>query len=112
MIVLAVETSGDLCSVAVRDGQGTLAARAFRHRMHLSERLIVDVEAVLADAGIGLEAVEAFAIGIGPGSFTGVRIGVTTVKTWADVLARPVCGVSALDAMAADYPVATAGIVA
>lgn len=103
MLILAVETSADLCSLAIRDRQGTLVERAFRHRMHLSERLIGDVDALLADAGATLEEVEGFAVGIGPGSFTGVRIGVMTVKTWAHVLGRPVCGVSALEAVAAEY---------
>jgi len=103
MLILAVETTADLCSVAIRDGQGTLAERAFRHRMHLSERLIGDVDALLADAGGTLADVEGFAVGIGPGSFTGVRIGVMTIKTWAEVLGRPVCGVSAFDALAEVY---------
>jgi tRNA threonylcarbamoyladenosine biosynthesis protein TsaB len=103
MLILAVETTADLCSVAVRDDQGTLVERAFRHRMHLSERLIGDIDAALSDAGVSLADVEGFAVGIGPGSFTGVRIGVMTVKTWAGALAKPVCGVSALDALAEEH---------
>src|SRR5262249_35815964 len=103
MLILAVETTADLCSLAIRDGQGTLVERAFRHRMHLLERLLPDVDELLADAGVALEEIEGFAVGIGPGSFTGVRIGVATVKTWADVLQKPVVGVLSLDAVAAEY---------
>lgn len=103
MRVLAVETSGALCGVAVRDERGTLVARAFRHRMRLSERLIGDVEAALTDAGMTLSEADGLAVGVGPGSFTGVRLGVMTMKTWADALGKPVAGVSALDALAEEY---------
>src|SRR4051812_30284933 len=100
MIWLGMATSGDPCSIAVCDEKGLLVERSFRHRMRLSERLIGDVEAVLADAGVELSAVDAFAVDLGPGSFTGVRIGVTAIKTWADLLSRPVVGISALQAVA------------
>lgn len=100
MTILALETTGDLCSVAVRDSDGTLVERVFRHRMHLSERLVGDVDAALADAGLDLASIDAFAVGIGPGSFTGVRLGVMTAKTWANVLGKPIVGVNALDALA------------
>jgi tRNA threonylcarbamoyladenosine biosynthesis protein TsaB len=100
MIVLSIATSGDPCSIAVCDDKGLLVERIFRHRMRLSERLVGDVESVLADADTTLEAIDAFVVDLGPGSFTGVRIGVTTVKTWADLLAKPVVGVHALEALA------------
>ncbi|HXG23364.1 MAG TPA: tRNA (adenosine(37)-N6)-threonylcarbamoyltransferase complex dimerization subunit type 1 TsaB, partial [Chthonomonadales bacterium] len=103
MLILGVETTADLCSLAIRDGQGTLVERAFRHRMHLSERLIDDVDALLTDADCTLEDMEGFGVDVGPGSFTGVRIGVMTVKTWADLLGRPVGAVTALEAIAAEY---------
>jgi len=103
VLILAVETSGDVCSVAVRDDDGLLAERAFRHRMHLSERLIGDVEAVLTDAETDLRSIEALAVGIGPGSFTGLRVGVATVKIWAHLLDNPVAGISSLEAVAFEY---------
>jgi tRNA threonylcarbamoyladenosine biosynthesis protein TsaB len=103
MLILAVETSADLCSLAVRDESGTLVERAFRHRMRLLERLIGDVDALLADAGTTLAQIEGLAVGLGPGSFTGVRIGVMAVKTWAATLDKPVCGVTALEAVAQEY---------
>jgi tRNA threonylcarbamoyladenosine biosynthesis protein TsaB len=103
MLILAVETSADLCSLAVRDESGTLVERAFRHRMHLLERLIGDVDAALTDAGTTLAQIEGLAAGLGPGSFTGVRVGVMAVKTWAATLQKPVCGVTALEAVAEEY---------
>ena len=111
MLILALETTADVCSVAIRDATGLIAERAFRHRMHLSERLIDDVDAVLKDAGVTLDDVEGFGIGIGPGSFTGVRIGVTTIKTWAFVQKKPVAGVSSLDALAAEYAACSGSVI-
>jgi tRNA threonylcarbamoyladenosine biosynthesis protein TsaB len=100
VIVLALETTGDICSVCIRDHNGLKAERVFRHEMHLSERLIAEIDGCLQDCGITLNDVEGFGVGVGPGSFTGVRIGVMTVKTWADLLGKPVAGISALDALA------------
>ena len=71
--------------------------------MHLSERLIEIVDRLLRDAGTEIAAVGAFAVGVGPGSFTGTRIGVMTAKTLASVLQKPLFGVSSLEAMAAEY---------
>ena len=102
-MILALETSGDTCSVAVCDEEGVLFERRFRHRMQLSRRLAGDVEGVLTDAGTDLPSIDALAVGIGPGSFTGVRIGVTTVKTWAHFLRKPVAGVSSLEAVANEF---------
>src|SRR5215510_5074121 len=103
MNILAVETTADLCSIAIRTDSCTLVERSFRHRMHLSERLIDDVDSLLKDAGLELRNIELFAVGVGPGSFTGVRIGVTTVKTWSDLMAKSVAGVTSLDALAQEY---------
>src|SRR5437867_3375239 len=52
VLILALETTSDLCSIAIRDDSGTLVERAFRHQMHLSERLMGDVEELLRDAGV------------------------------------------------------------
>jgi len=58
---------------------------------------------LLQDAGVTLSDIEGFGVGIGPGSFTGVRLGVMTAKTWASVLDKPVVGVSSLEAVASAY---------
>jgi tRNA threonylcarbamoyladenosine biosynthesis protein TsaB len=102
-LILAIETSADVCGVAVARGGVLLSAHTLRHRMHLSERLLDHVDAVLRDADADLRAVDAFAVGIGPGSFTGVRIGVMTAKTLADIQAKPLYGVRSLEAIASRY---------
>jgi tRNA threonylcarbamoyladenosine biosynthesis protein TsaB len=111
-LLLALETSGDVCGVAVtRDGQ-LLAEYSFRHEMHLSERLMGHLDAVLKNSAATLADIRAFAVGVGPGSFTGTRIGVMTIKTLAAVLEKPVYGVSGLEALAAEYAGLRAAVVA
>jgi tRNA threonylcarbamoyladenosine biosynthesis protein TsaB len=97
--VLAIETSGDLCSVAVTSDFRLLAELVFRHEFHLSERLMANISAVLRAAGMEKEQIDAYAVGLGPGSYTGVRIGVMTAKTLADVTGKPLYGVCSLQAM-------------
>lgn len=112
MLILSLDTSADICSVALFDSERELVTYRFRHERRLSERLPSVVEFLLLDANTTLANVEAFAVGLGPGSFTGVRVGVTLAKTWAQVLERPLIGVSSLDALAMALPPVTGGIVA
>ena len=102
-LMLAMDTTGDVCSVAVFRAGRLHAELAFRHEMHLSERLISHVDFLLGQIGATLAEVGVFAVGIGPGSFTGTRIGVMTVKTFAFLRDRPVVGINGLEAMAAEY---------
>ena len=102
-LLLALETSGDTCGIALRRGARWISEHTFRHEMRLSERLIAFTDRLLNDAGVELSDVDIFAVGIGPGSFTGVRIGVMTAKTWAQTLHKPLFGVNALEALASYY---------
>lgn len=103
MLILAVETSADLCSYALLDDKGIAGARMFRHRMHLSERIIIDIDTMLRDVNCTLKDISAIAADIGPGSFMGIRIGLMTAKTCADALSVPLVGISALEAVAFPY---------
>ena len=103
MLTLALDTSGEICSVALFDGDLERVTYTFRHERHLSERLPAIIEFVLADGRTTLQDIEAFAVGLGPGSFTGVRIGVTMAKGFAWVLGKPLVGVSSLDAVALPF---------
>lgn len=85
-------------SALVRDGDA-LAERVSRPRSVLE-----DIDAVLGEAGVEPERVDAVAVGIGPGSFTGVRIGLATARALAFALDLPAAGVSTLDALAAGAP--------
>ena len=104
MLILALDTSADCCSVALSDGSQELSTFRFRHERLLGERLPEIVRFLLRDRGRTLQDVEAFAVGLGPGSFTGVRVGVTLAKTWAHALNRPLVGISSLDALTAGVP--------
>ncbi len=101
--ILALDTSADVCGVAVwRDGQ-FVTEHTFRHGMHLSERLFAHIDDVLKEADATLDDVSAFAVGLGPGSFTGTRIGVMTMKTLASVQSKPIYGIGSMDALAGAF---------
>jgi tRNA threonylcarbamoyladenosine biosynthesis protein TsaB len=103
MLILALETSSELCEIALADERGILTSHTYRHGMHLSERLIGDIQALLTEIGKSLDDVELIAVDIGPGSFMGIRIGVMTAKTLADSLRIPLCGISSLRIAAHAY---------
>lgn len=100
LLILAIDTSGETCSIAVSDSAVCRVEYSFRHERRLIERIPGIVQSVLSDAGVTLADIEVFAVGLGPGSFTGVRVGVTMAKVWAMTLDKPVVGVSSLDALA------------
>lgn len=102
MTFLALDTSGTFCVLALaEDGGGVRAVSVFESKRSLSRRLLGEVDGLLSRNGLALADMTAFAVGLGPGSFTGVRVGVTTAKTLAQVLEKPLVGVGTLDAYAA-----------
>lgn len=106
MRVLAVETSTLAGGVALLDGDRVLAEYRLNVRVTHSERLMAVIDRVLGDAGWAVGHLEGLAVAVGPGSFTGLRIGLSTVKGLAVALGIPVAGVPTLDAMAAALPFA------
>ena len=106
MRILAVETSTLAGGVALFDGERLMGEYLLDVRVTHSERLMVAVDRVVSDAGWTIHDLEALAVAIGPGSFTGLRIGLATVKGLAVALSIPVAGVPTLDAMAAALPFA------
>jgi tRNA threonylcarbamoyladenosine biosynthesis protein TsaB len=100
MLVLAIDTSGDICTVALVDDKGLVSQSVFRHKMDLLMRLAPNIEWVLQDAGLSMEKLDAVAVSLGPGSFTGLRIGVTTAKSLAYASGKPIIGIPTLDIMA------------
>ena len=104
MIVLALDTCLNTCSVAVSDGQRVLArASEVMARGH-QERLAPMTQAVMAQAGLGFPALQRIGVTVGPGSFTGLRVGIAFAKGLASALAIPAVGIGTLEAMAADVP--------
>jgi tRNA threonylcarbamoyladenosine biosynthesis protein TsaB len=99
-VLLAVETATAAPSVALWRGDALIGERAAEPGRAAAETLLPAIDALLAGAGIALAAVEGFAVSIGPGSFTGLRIGVATAKGLAFGTPRRVAAVSTLAAIA------------
>jgi tRNA threonylcarbamoyladenosine biosynthesis protein TsaB len=102
--VLALDTSTRVGSVSVVDGDRVLAARTNDDPLRHAEAIVPLVDAALADAGIARADVELVACGLGPGSFTGVRVALATAKGIALGLGAPLVGVGSLEVMAAALP--------
>ena len=100
MLILAFETSAKAGSVALlRDGV-LLSESYVNTGLTHSQTLLSMAEDLLKSSGVTVEAVQAVAVAAGPGSFTGVRIGVAAAKGFAWAREIPCCGVSTLEAMA------------
>lgn len=104
MRVLAVETSTLAGGVALLDGESVRGEYLVAVRTTHSERLMSAIDRLLTDAGWTARDLEGLAVAVGPGSFTGLRIGLSTVKGLALALGIPVAPVPTLDAMAASLP--------
>jgi tRNA threonylcarbamoyladenosine biosynthesis protein TsaB len=102
MIVLGLDTCLNACSVAVLDGAGVLAHRSEVMARGHQERLAPMAAAAMADAGLPFGALERIGATVGPGSFTGLRVGLAFAKGLASALAIPALGVSVLEALAAE----------
>ncbi|QJA05340.1 tRNA (adenosine(37)-N6)-threonylcarbamoyltransferase complex dimerization subunit type 1 TsaB [Thermosulfurimonas marina] len=102
-LILAFETSGETGGVALYQGR-VLAEVTLSGALTYSRRLLPALDFLLGQLGLRLSQIEALAVAVGPGSFTGLRIGLATVKALALVLQRPVVGVETLAALAAQVP--------
>lgn len=102
MKILAIDTATITRSVALLENETVISESLCLAQEPHSKHLHDMINDVLTMAGVTLEAIDAFAVTIGPGSFTGLRIGVSTVKGLAFALNRPVAAVSTLEALS--YP--------
>lgn len=98
-VILAIETATRAGSVAIARGENILASRSGDASSSHSQDLIENLDAVLKEAGVELSTIDLLAAAIGPGSFTGIRIGLATVKSLAVSLDRRCVGVSTLAAV-------------
>jgi tRNA threonylcarbamoyladenosine biosynthesis protein TsaB len=102
--MLAIETTGAICGVAALHGGLLLGSVCLRHGLNLSGNLLHATDWLLQRCHLTLPQVDAFAVDVGPGSFTGLKIGVMLAKTWAHALDKPLVAVSAFEACAALAP--------
>lgn len=98
-IILAFDTSGPHCAVALTMGDRVLASRFEEMAKGQAERLMPLIEAAMADDGLTLDTLDAIAVGIGPGNFTGIRIAVSAARGLALALGIPAIGVSNFEVM-------------
>ena len=104
--LLTLDTASEAGSAAVSRGETLLGEIFFSSGQTHSDRLLRSVSLLLDNVGMDLASVDAFAVSLGPGSFTGLRVGVATVKGLALASGRPVVGVSSLRTLAMQAPFA------
>jgi tRNA threonylcarbamoyladenosine biosynthesis protein TsaB len=100
MIVLGIDTSGYVNAVGVADGGRVLADFTFPAKTDSLEQIVDNIDSTLKSAGLSLRDVQGIGVGLGPGSWTGIRVGVTVGKMLAFSTRKPVAGVSTLAALA------------
>jgi tRNA threonylcarbamoyl adenosine modification protein YeaZ len=100
MICLAIDTATENAGIALRDDDGTLAALAWRTQRNHSVELLPNVERLLQLTGIGLPEITGIVVSRGPGSYNGLRVGLSAAKGLAFSRELPIVGVSTLAAAA------------
>ena len=108
MLLLAVDTATPAVTVALHDGTSVVAETGRIDARKHGELLLPAVDRVLAEAGVKLDAVTDVVVGVGPGPYTGLRVGLVTAATFGSALSVPVHGVCTLDGLA--YAAGQAGI--
>lgn len=103
-LILAIENSGLCGSVAVVSSQGCLAEYSLISKKTHSKRLLATIDELLRETDNTIFGIDAIAISLGPGSFTGLRIGLATVKGLCMAAEKPLIGVPTLEALAMQLP--------
>lgn len=106
MKALAVDTSANVATAAVMEEGVLLGEYILNHKKTHSQKIMVMIEELLSDLELTIQDIDLFAVANGPGSFTGLRIGVATMKALAHSVNKPIVGVSPLAGMAYNLPYA------
>ncbi|MEV4869970.1 tRNA (adenosine(37)-N6)-threonylcarbamoyltransferase complex dimerization subunit type 1 TsaB [Streptomyces syringium] len=108
MLLLALDTATPAVTVALHDGDTVVAESSQVDARRHGELLLPAVDRVLAEAGRTLDAVTGIVVGVGPGPYTGLRVGIVTAATFASALSVPVHSLCSLDGIA--YAAGQAGL--
>ena len=100
MKVLCIDTSSKLCSVAILDNTTLITKLEIDNGLTHSETLMPLIKKLLDESNLSLKDINLLVSDVGPGSFTGIRIGVATVKAFSDSLNIPCVGISSLEVLA------------
>ena len=106
MIILAIETSTMTGGIAILEDEGLIAESRLNIKVTHSERIFKEIDALLKKSSLKIDDIDVFGISIGPGSFTGLRVGLSTVKGLVYATGKKVVAVSTLEAMALNIPFA------
>lgn len=104
MKLLTIDTSTNVCSIALTDGPQPVAEYLFSPGRKAAARLVPAILDLMADAGLAIADLDGFGVALGPGSFTGIRVGVAAVKGLALAAGKPAVGFSSLAMLAQNLP--------
>lgn len=102
-MILSIETATGVCSTALIHQKNILSERSVNEKNIHSERLLTLIDEVMNESNVSPTQLDAIAVSIGPGSFTGLRIGLSTAKGLAMAFDRPIISVPTLDGIAENY---------
>jgi len=100
MKILGLDTSAYANTIGIVEESHILADFSFEARNDTLEKIVTHIDIVLRESDLELEDIDGFGVGLGPGSWTGTRVGVTVAKTLAFSTGKPICGISTLEVLA------------
>lgn len=104
MKILALDTSTLMATCAIIDEDKILGEYSLNQDMSHSEKLVPMIKTILEGLSLGIKDIDLYGVSIGPGSFTGLRIGVATIKGFAHLFDKPLVGISTLEGLAFNLP--------
>lgn len=103
MKILAIDTSSFPASAAIADDNVILGEYVIRNQRKHSQNIMVMVQRLFDDINMNISEIDAFAVTVGPGSFTGLRIGISTIRAFAQAMNKPAIAVNTLEALAYNF---------
>ena len=100
MKILGIDTSSKFLSIAVSEDKNIIKEESYLLDRQHSSQLVPKIKELIKKSRLSIKKIDGFVVGIGPGSFTGLRIGVSTVKGFGIALGKPCIGVASIDAIA------------
>lgn len=100
MKILSIDTSSKICSVSILEDTDLVIEKHIENELTHSQKLMPLIDEILKATKLDLSDFDVYTCSIGPGSFTGIRIGVSTIKAFSDVTLIPVIGVNSLESLA------------
>ena len=110
MKILAIDTSSKICSVSILEDNNVIIEKHNDDEKTHSQKLMPLIDELFKESNLTLDNINLLACSQGPGSFTGIRIGISTVKAFADVKNIPIIGVTSLESLA--YNITNPGLIA